>query len=524
MNFLRPISLFTMSIPLVVFASGCKKDHPHDGEHAEHARAEEGLPAQSVTVWTEKSELFMEYEPPVVGREGKFAAHVTALPSFKAVTAGQMVLSLKMADGTALTSRAEAPASPGIFRALIRPTKPGKCSLSLVVSGAQGKDELDAGPCEVFADKKAALAGQEEKAGGIGFTKEQQWKTEFANAAVGERELQASVQANAEIRPVAGKEAQLTAPATGRVTLASPAPVVGLPVKAGQVLAMISPRLSADGDRASLDAEVQAARAELEAARSQLSRAERLFKEQAVPERQVEEAKAKVEVAAARVNAAQGRLEQYSSGASGGTGSRQNAFQIRAPFAGTLVTATATSGESIEEGKLLFTVIDMKRVWLEARVFEPDIPKVEGARSAWFTVEGYDEPFVVNESNGKLVTVGRVIDPQNRTVPVIFELANPGGRLRIGQFAKVFVATGAATRGLAIPESAILDEGGKPVAYVQVDGERFERRALTLGVRSMGWAFVREGVTAGERVVTRGAYEIKLTAASGAIPQHGHVH
>ena len=61
-------------------------------------------------------------------------------------------------------------------------------------------------------------------------------------------------------------------------------------------------------------------------------------------------------------------------------------------------------------------------------------------------------------------------------------------------------------------------------AYVQVEGESFERRPLTAGIRPLGWTGVREGFAAGERVVTKGAYEIKLTAASGAIPQHGHVH
>jgi membrane fusion protein, heavy metal efflux system len=523
---LRHLPLLLLAAFLFAASAGCKDDHTHDHPESGHRHAPQGLPASSVTVWTDRSELFMEYEPPVIGREGKFAAHVTALPSFKAVTEGEMVLTLEMEDGTTFTSRAAAPASPGIFRALIKPEKSGKCTLSLIVTGPQVQDQIDGGSCQVFADETAALAsvGEEEAGGGIPFTKEQQWKTDFATVAVEERELQAAVQASAEIVPVAGKEAKLTAPAAGRVTLTSPTPVLGMPVKARQVLAVISPRLSGSADRASLDAEVQSARAELTAARSQLERAERLFGEQAVPERQVEETKARVEVARARLGAAEGRLAQYRAGASGSVGARRNAFQIRAPFDGTLVAADATSGESIEEGKLLFTVIDMDRVWLTARVFEPDIPKVEGAPSAWFTVEGYDEPFVVDEKNGKLVTVGRVIDPRSRTVPVIFELANPEGRLRIGQFARVFVATGAATRGLAIPESAILDEGGKPIAYVQVEGERFERRALTLGPKSRGWVGVREGLEAGERVVTRGAYEVKLTAASGAIPQHGHVH
>ncbi|MBA3538408.1 MAG: efflux RND transporter periplasmic adaptor subunit, partial [Deltaproteobacteria bacterium] len=52
----------------------------------------------------------------------------------------------------------------------------------------------------------------------------------------------------------------------------------------------------------------------------------------------------------------------------------------------------------------------------------------------------------------------------------------------------------------------------------------FERRAVRLGIRTTGWVEVLEGVAAGDRVVTRGAYEIKLQASSGAVPAHGHAH
>jgi multidrug efflux pump subunit AcrA (membrane-fusion protein) len=109
-------------------------------------------------------------------------------------------------------------------------------------------------------------------------------------------------------------------------------------------------------------------------------------------------------------------------------------------------------------------------------------------------------------------------------VPVIFELANTDRRLRIGQFAKAQIATGAPIRAIAIPESAIVDEAGKAVAYVQIEGESFERRPLALGTRSQGWVEVKEGVTAGDHVVIRGAYEIKLASAAGSIPAHGHAH
>jgi membrane fusion protein, heavy metal efflux system len=526
-SFLFSLVSFQLAVILTAaFGQGCKQpDHEHAAKP--HEPQSESLPARSVTVWTGKTELFMEYEPPTAGREGKFAAHLTELSTFKPLTAGTMTLVLKMSDGTTLTSKADQPSSPGIFRALIRPAKAGKCSLAIAVRSPQATDDIDAGPCEIFADLPAAIAASGAAEGGgkkIVFTKEQQWKTEFATAAVAERELQPSVQANAEIRPIGGKEARLTAAATGRVMLAMPIPTIGMKVKAGQILATISPRLSAGGDRASLDADVRTAQAELLAAETQLARVERLFKEQAVPQRNVEDARARVSIAQARLAAGQGRLDQYSAGAAGLRVGGKNTFQVRSPIDGTLVTAAVASGEGVEEGRLLFTVMDLDRVWLVARVFEPDIPKVEGTRSAWFTIDGYDTPFAVDETNGKLVTVGRVVDPQNRTVPVIFEVANPAGKLRVGQFAKVGIATGKAQRGLAVPDAAILDDGGNPVVYVQVEGESFERRALALGVRSLGYTGVREGLSPGEHVVTQGAYEIKLTAASGVIPQHGHVH
>jgi cobalt-zinc-cadmium efflux system membrane fusion protein len=70
----------------------------------------------------------------------------------------------------------------------------------------------------------------------------------------------------------------------------------------------------------------------------------------------------------------------------------------------------------------------------------------------------------------------------------------------------------------------VVEDAGKPTTYVMVEGEAFERRPLALGIRSSGWVEVKEGVAAGERVVTRGGYEIKLAAASGVIPAHGHAH
>jgi membrane fusion protein, heavy metal efflux system len=516
-----------MNRALFILLVACRGNHDAvEAEHHDHAEktSDERL-GQSVTVWADRLELFMEYKPLIVGHETAFAAHVTEMPTFKAVTAGKATLTIKLADGTSLTGRADAPSNPGIFRPKVTPTKPGACTMTMSVDSPHVKHSFEVGPCQVFADEAAArkaLPDEPEPPGRIAFLKEQQWKTDFATVSVVERDLQDGVRASAEIRPVAGREARLGAPSGGRVSLGEPAPLLGMPVTKGQVLATISPRVGGLGDRATMAADVTAAQAELDAAKSALARAQRLVADQAAPVKTVEEARTRVQVAEARVGGSKGRLAQYDAGASGGGGA--HVFQIRSPIDGTLVSVDVGSGESVEEGQSMFRVVDMQKVWLVANVFEPELPRIEGAHAAWFTIEGYPQAFTIDDSNGKLVTIGRVIDPQTRTTPVIFEVDNAAGHLRIGNFAKAVIATGAPKKALALPESAIVDDAGKSVVYVMIEGESFERRPMRLGIRSNGWVEVLEGVAAGEHVVAKGAYEIKLQSSAGSVPAHGHVH
>jgi multidrug efflux pump subunit AcrA (membrane-fusion protein) len=75
-----------------------------------------------------------------------------------------------------------------------------------------------------------------------------------------------------------------------------------------------------------------------------------------------------------------------------------------------------------------------------------------------------------------------------------------------------------------VPESALVDDGGRPVVFVQTGGESFERRPVTLGERQGGNVQITAGIASGERVVTRGAYLIRLASMSTQVPAHGHVH
>jgi RND family efflux transporter MFP subunit len=501
---------------LIVLLAGCGR-HSHDDNHAAAEPA-----AEAFTKWTATHEYFVEHPPFVVGQSSALAAHVTRLAGHDPVTAGKLTAILTPKSGAPVQAVADAPARPGIFRPELAPTAAGPCTLTLRVEDGALRDEVTT-DCTVHAAGAKLPPAPDDPPGRITFLKETAWSMEFATDVVTERELVPTLRTTGEIRATAGREARLTATAHGRVVIESPVPVLGAQVTAGQVLARIVPQIENAGDRVGLTSEVRQARAELTAAESQLARSERLWAERTIPEKQLEEAKTRVEIARAKLDAAQGRVGQFDAGASGRGGGR-TAFQVRSPLAGTLVAIHVSSGQTVEDGELLFTVVDLSRVWLHADVFEPDIGSVKAATRATFRVDGFDKPLAIAPPDGRVVTIGQLVDPKTRTVPMIFELSNPERELRIGSFATVWIETGAPTKALAIPESAMVDDAGRKVAYVQVEGEAYERRVLALGIRSGGLVEVKAGLAKGEHVVTRGAYDIKLAASGGAVPEHGHAH
>jgi multidrug efflux pump subunit AcrA (membrane-fusion protein) len=124
----------------------------------------------------------------------------------------------------------------------------------------------------------------------------------------------------------------------------------------------------------------------------------------------------------------------------------------------------------------------------------------------------------------RLISVGRVVDTSSRTFPVIYEVDNRDRLVAVNQAVHVRLLTAPASVAPVVAESAMIDDGGRPVIFIQAAGETFLRRAVTLGVREGGFVQVLEGAWPGERVVTRGAHLIRLSAMSSQVPAHGHVH
>jgi membrane fusion protein, heavy metal efflux system len=237
-------------------------------------------------------------------------------------------------------------------------------------------------------------------------------------------------------------------------------------------------------------------------------RARRLFEAGAIPRRRLEEAEHELGVARAEARAM------------GGGPDADYRFRVRAPLSGVVTGRGFVPGGRVAAGEPLFTVVDPSTVWIRMQLSPADAGRLSRSGGASFTVEGDRR---VHEAP-RLVSVGSAVDPQSRTVPVVFAAPNPGGVLRIGEYVRAAVRTGGVTRGVAIPSTAILDDGGMPVAYVQTEGETFERRRLGVGQSDGRVTEVLEGIRPGEMVVTVGAYQVRLASMSNTPMSGGHAH
>jgi hypothetical protein len=117
-----------------------------------------------------------------------------------------------------------------------------------------------------------------------------------------------------------------------------------------------------------------------------------------------------------------------------------------------------------------------------------------------------------------------VIDPKTRALPVQIEVENRGGQVLVGQTGTAVIYTGGKQRVPVVPRDAVLMEAGRPYVFVQISGERFGRRFVDIASRDGDVVGIRNGLKPGERVVTRGAYDIQLASAAKGLPAEGHVH
>jgi cobalt-zinc-cadmium efflux system membrane fusion protein len=461
------------------------------------------LGAVVVTQWVDGTELFLEYPFLVAGQHtGNWAIHLTDREDFQPIRAGALTVSFTSNGVAAESFTVDAPLRNGIF--LLDPAieRAGTYQVELTLVSDQVTSRHVVSDVLVHENESAAMAyPTAEEVAGISFLKEQQWMIPFAVHPAEAHSVQATTLAPGEIVSPDGSLVRVSAPVGGIASAESNrnAPSVGDRVRQGEVLVVLAPT-SQDGGFAQL-------RGRVERLRRDVARDTRLFDVGAIPARRLEEAGHDLEIAEAEL-AAMG----------GGT---DGAYQltIRSPMSGVIAERTFVPGGRVAAGESLFTVVDPNKAWIRVQLPAAISNDLPSQALSVFTLDNSQEAF-----DARLRSVGSVVHPTTRTVSAVFEVTPGQGRFAFGQFVQATVPTGGSTTGIAIPNEAILDENGTPVAYVQAGGETFERHILTVGDTDGRRTHVIAGLGSGDMVVMVGAYQVRLASLSGGDFAGGHAH
>lgn len=293
---------------------------------------------------------------------------------------------------------------------------------------------------------------------------------------------------------------------------------VGDRVEAGQTLVIFD-----NIEAGELIAQQQSARADLERLKAQLipatrqaERSRRLADIGAGSEKDYESSRAEKEEIDANIRSQQAVIDGLHQrlrrlGVADDSAHRAYLTTLKAPFAGVVTKAQASPGDFIDEGKAVFNVADLSRVWVQAEVYEKDLGRIRIGQNASITVDTYP-----NESfEGKVTYLSDVLDPQTRTARVRCEVANHDLRLKTDMFANVELPTKFSKQAIAVPSSALQEVEGKNVVFIRRSATQFEKREVERGVTVNNLTEIVSGLKPGEPVVTQGAFHLKSILAGG---------
>ncbi|MDE2183988.1 MAG: efflux RND transporter periplasmic adaptor subunit [Alphaproteobacteria bacterium] len=187
------------------------------------------------------------------------------------------------------------------------------------------------------------------------------------------------------------------------------------------------------------------------------------------------------------------------------TGEPTRTIPIMAPFNGTVMEKPAVEGMHFAAGDMLFKTADLSKVWVMAQVSERDLAGLKPGQTAKITFR--DNPGQSFE--GEVAFIYPDVNPDTRTTQVRIVVANPKGDLRVGEYADVRIDAPISPEPvLAVPESAIMDDGTHQMAFLALPGGTFEARKVRVGARANGYDEILSGLNEGDRIVTSGNFLI----------------
>ena len=260
----------------------------------------------------------------------------------------------------------------------------------------------------------------------------------------------------------------------------------------------------ADGDP------VQRARIDYERAERDYTRARLLVKDKIISEKDLAVAKAEYEAAKLTYTSVQ------KTRSAGGV-------VVTAPRGGYVKQCLVAGGDYVEAGQPLAVITQNKHLYLRAEIPEREFKELNKIRCAKFRTSYSDRLYDITDMGGHIQSYGRSAEVNNSYIPVVFEFNNTGDVVQ-GSYAEIYLITQERENVLTLPLTALTEEQGVHYIYIQVDKEGYRKQEVTLGESDGERVEILSGLKKGDKVVTKGAIQVKLASAANAIPAHNHNH
>ncbi|MFC4707908.1 efflux RND transporter periplasmic adaptor subunit [Paraburkholderia caffeinitolerans] len=341
------------------------------------------------------------------------------------------------------------------------------------------------------ADGAVALSPSQIKAANIGL------------ATVGPAQIRSSFQLPGEIKFNEDRTAHVVPRVAGVVERVNVS--IGQRVQKGEVLAVI-----ASTDLADRRSELLTAERRLSAARTAYAREKTLWQEKISAEQDYQQAQVQLREAEIATQNARQKLAALNASTSA---SALSLYELRAPFAGTIVEKHLTTGESISADANVFVISDLSSVWAEMAVPAQRLNDVRVGREATVSASAFE-----SRATGSVAYVGALLGEQTRTAPARVVLANPEGAWRPGLFVNVSVGAGEQSVPLAIQASAIQDVNGAASVFVQ-SPKGFVAQPVELGRRDEQNVEVLGGLKSGQRYAAVNSFVLKAELAKDSVEE-----
>ncbi len=251
------------------------------------------------------------------------------------------------------------------------------------------------------------------------------------------------------------------------------------------------------------------ANADFELARLNFDREQQLFEKGVGAKKNSLSAEAEFKVAETNLDAAEKRLHVLGFTEEEVTRIAQThqinpLISLYAPIEGKIISSNMVLGNMVDESSEIMTIMDPSLLWVDAEIYEKDIARIKIGQEVAVTVPAYQEEVF----NGKVTYISDLLNASTRTITVRTEVYNKGNRLKPGMFANLELSINNAASALVIPTSAVLDDQGKKIAFVKINGAYYLRTVQT-DSKDDDFIAITSGIEEGEEVVTAGNFELK---------------